>query len=95
MLMAGTFYIGNGTSSTPPPYLKSSVVITASSGNGIVVTSSPTGFVVLDIVAHTQIMQGTTASPVRGIAVDPLESLAYLTAPDSNSLITVPLPAGQ
>lgn len=95
MSTAGTFYIGSGTTSTPPPYLKSSVVITASSGNGVVVTSSPTGFAVLDIVAHTQIMQGTTASPVRGIAVDPLESLAYLTAPDSNSLITVPLPAGQ
>lgn len=89
---AGTPFAGSGTSSTPPPYLKSSVVVSASDGNGVAVTSSPTGFVVLDLVAHTQIMQGTTATPVRGIAVDTAQSVAYLTAPASNSVITAPLP---
>ena len=89
---AGTLFSGSGTSSTPPPYLNSNVVVSASDGNGVAVTSSPTGFVVLDLVAHTQIMQGTTATPVRGIAVDPAQSVAYLTAPASNLVITAPLP---
>lgn len=92
---AGTLFSGSGTGSTPPPYLNSNVVVSASDGNGVAVTSSPTGFVVLDLVAHTQIMQGTTAIPVRGIAVDPAQSVAYLTAPASNSVITAPLPSEQ
>ncbi len=90
---AGTFYtLGGGGSSTPPPYLKAGAVVSKSYSNGIAVTSSPTGFVVLDLVAHKQIMQGTTPTPVRSIATDPAEGVAYLTAPESNSLITVPLP---
>jgi len=92
---SGTDFVGTGTSSTPPAYLKSSVVVSSNDGNGIAITSSPDGFVVLDLVAHTQIMQGTTSSPVRGIAADPTQRLAYLTAPASNSLITVPLPVAQ
>ncbi|MGH7868028.1 MAG: YncE family protein, partial [Candidatus Dormibacteraceae bacterium] len=93
---AGTYYIlGGGGASAPPPYLKASTVVSSNYNNGIAVTSSPTGFVVLDLVAHKQLMEGTTPTPVRGIATDPTQGVAYLTAPESNSIISVPLPAVQ
>jgi len=94
MPTANTLYVlGGGGGSLPPSYVKASAVVSSNFGNGIVVMSTPTGFVVWDAVQHKQIMQGTTPSPVRGIATDALQSLAYLTAPESNSFITVPVPA--
>ncbi len=96
MSTAGTYYmLGGGGGSTPPPYLKASIVVSSNYNNGIEVTSTPTGFAVLDLVAHKQLIAGTTPTPVRGIATDPAQGVAYLTAPESNSLITVPLPAVQ
>jgi YVTN family beta-propeller protein len=89
---AGTPYSGSGTTTTPPPYLKASAVVSANYGNDIAITSTPTGFAVIDLGAHAVILQGTTPSAVRGIATDPAQGVAYLTAPESNSLITVPLP---
>ncbi|MGH9688837.1 MAG: hypothetical protein ACRD5K_17285 [Candidatus Acidiferrales bacterium] len=78
---------------TPPPFLESSVVLSSNMGNGIAVTTTPTGFAVVDIVSGTTLISGTTASPVRGIALDTAQSIAYLTEPESNTTLTVPIPA--
>jgi hypothetical protein len=61
-------------------------------GNGVAASSTPTGFVVYDVVSHQQLMAGTTPTPVRGIASDPLNTVVYLTLPDSNEYIAVPMP---
>jgi YVTN family beta-propeller protein len=66
--------------------------ISQSWGNGMGITATPTGFVVYDLVNQVEIMRGTTSTPVRAIASDPKNWNVYLTLPDSNNLITVPLP---
>jgi YVTN family beta-propeller protein len=58
----------------------------------LVVTATPTGFTVTDANDHIVLISQTTASPVAAIAVDPKLNIAYLTEPDSNILLTVPLP---
>jgi YVTN family beta-propeller protein len=77
----------------PPPWVGTSIVISSSLGNGIAVTTTPAGFAVTDIVNHTNLISATTASPVRGIATDASQSIAYLTEPESNTILTVPIPA--
>ncbi|GEM_PF-3091974 len=76
----------------PASLLASGALVSANYGNSIAVAGTPTGFVLLDLVNHRQIMQGSTPSPVRGIATNPSQGILYFTAPDSNSLITIPLP---
>lgn len=92
MPISGTGYSGSGTSTTPAPYLGASAAVSAAYTNSLAVTSTPTGFAVIDLVKHQTILQGTTPSPVRGIAADAAQGVFYLTAPESNSVITVPLP---
>ena len=87
------YVLGGGSSSTPPPYLKASIIVSGNLGNGLAVTSTPTGYQVLDLVAHTVLESSNTPSPVRGLAVDVSQSMAYLTAPDSGHIYTVPVPA--
>jgi len=77
---------------TPGWLMSSGALVSANYGNGAAVVGTPTGFAVLDLVAKTQIMQGNTPSAVRGIATNPSQGIVYLAAPDSNSLITMPLP---
>jgi YVTN family beta-propeller protein len=57
-----------------------------------VVTATPTGFTITDITGHVVLVSEQTPSPVTAIAVDPKLNVAYLTMPDSNILLTVPLP---
>jgi YVTN family beta-propeller protein len=57
-----------------------------------VVTATPTGFTITDASGHLVLVSETTPSPVTAIAVDAKLSIAYLTMPDSNTLLTVPLP---
>ena len=66
--------------------------VSAQFGNGIAASATPTGFIVYDVVSHQQIMAGTTPTPVRGISSDPLNQVVFLTLPDSNEYITIPLP---
>jgi YVTN family beta-propeller protein len=61
-------------------------------GNGMGACATATGFVVYDIVSNQQIMSGTTPTPVRGIASNTSNTTMYLTLPDSNLILTVPLP---
>lgn len=80
---------GNNT----PGYLLSSVSLVSSDNNNrYAVTSTPTGFAVLDLQTQTTMLTGSTPSAVRGVAIDPLAEMIYLTAPESNSLISVPGP---
>jgi YVTN family beta-propeller protein len=57
-----------------------------------VVTATPTGFTITDITGQVVLVSETTPSPVTAIAVDSQLNVAYLTMPDSNTLLTVPLP---
>jgi hypothetical protein len=59
-------------------------------GNGL--SATPTGFAVTDLNTHTILMQIATPAPVTGIAVDTSLQIAYVTVPDANELLTVPLP---
>ena len=84
-------YTMNGTlpsAATVP----TATAVSAQFGNGIAASSTPTGFVVYDVVTHQQLMAGTTPTPVRGIASDPSNTVVYITIPDSNEYITVPMP---
>ena len=64
-------------------------------GNGLAASSTPTGFVVYDIVSNQPLMSGNTPTPVRGIASDPDNRVVYFTLPDSNEYLAVPLPYAQ
>jgi len=57
-----------------------------------VFTATPTGFSVSDISGNVVLFSEKTPSPVTAIAVDPSLNVAYLTMPDSNTILTVPLP---
>ena len=57
-----------------------------------VVTATPTGFSITDTSGHIVLVSETTPSPIAAIAVDTNLNAAYLTMPDSNTLLTVPLP---
>jgi YVTN family beta-propeller protein len=57
-----------------------------------VVTATPTGFSITDITGQVVLVSETTPSPVTAIAVDSKLNVAYLVMPDSNTLLTVPLP---
>lgn len=57
-----------------------------------VVTATPTGFTITDATGHVVLVSETTPSPVTAIAVDAKLNVAYLTMPDSNTMLTVPLP---
>ncbi len=71
--------------------LPNGTVVSANYKNDLAVCATPTGFAVIDVSSHTTIMQGSTPTPVRSIAVDQNQAVAYLTVPDSNMLISVPL----
>jgi len=57
-----------------------------------VITATPTGFTITDITGHVVLVSEKTPSPVTAIAIDSKLNVAYLTMPDSNILLTVPLP---
>lgn len=57
-----------------------------------VVTATPTGFTITDITGQIVLVSETTPSPVSAIAVDSKLNAVYLVMPDSNTLLTVPLP---
>jgi hypothetical protein len=57
-----------------------------------VVTATPTGFTISDISGNLVLFSETTPSPVTAIAADPNLNVVYLAMPDSNILLTVPLP---
>lgn len=57
-----------------------------------VVSATPTGFTISDASGNVVLVSETTPSPVTAIAVDSQLGNAYLVMPDSNTLLTVPLP---
>ncbi len=84
-------YTMNGTLPSAASLPQATAVVSARFSNGMGASSTPTGFVIYDLIGHQQIMTGTTATPVRGIAADPDCMFVYLTLPDSNEYISVPL----
>jgi YVTN family beta-propeller protein len=82
-----------GATATPPNwFMVQGALVTASYGNRYAVTGTPAGFAVLDLQTQTTMLQGSAPSAVRGIATDPNQDVIFATAPDSNSVITVPFP---
>lgn len=79
------------SSSSLPPTLPGAPPLIIQDG-WIVVAATPTGFTITDVSGHLVLVSQTTASPISAIAVDPKLNVAYLTEPDSNVLLTVPLP---
>ena len=57
-----------------------------------VVTATPTGFTITDLSGQIVLISEKTPSPVTAIAVDSKLNVACLVMPDSNTLLTVPLP---
>ncbi len=81
------------TPGAPPTWVQANgPIVSSSNGNRYVVEGTPTGFIVVDLETGTVMLQGPTSSEVTAIATDPLQSIAYLTAQASNSVISVPLP---
>jgi YVTN family beta-propeller protein len=58
----------------------------------VAVTATPTGFTITDIADNYVFDSVPTPSPVTAIAVDHNLNVAYLAMPDSNLVLTVPLP---
>jgi len=58
----------------------------------VTVSATPTGFTITDIADNYVFDSVSTPSPITAIAVDPKLNVAYLAMPDSNTLLTVPLP---
>jgi len=84
-------YTMNGTLPTAAALPQATNIVSARFSNGMGASSTPTGFVIYDLVTHQQLMTGTTPTPVRGIASDPDAMFAYFTLPDSNEYVSVPL----
>jgi YVTN family beta-propeller protein len=84
-------YTMNGTLPSAAVLPQATNVVSARFSNGMGASSTPTGFVIYDLVSHQQLMTGNTPTPVRGIASDPDAMFAYFTLPDSNEYIAVPL----
>ncbi len=84
-------YTMNGTLPNAAVLPQATSVVSTRFSNGTGASSTPTGFVIYDLVSHKQIMAGNTPTPVRGIAADPDCMFVYLTLPDSNEYIAVPL----
>jgi len=79
--------------SAPPTWVVSNgPVVSTGYGNRYVIECTPTGFIVMDLQTGIQMLQGSTASEVTGIATDPAQGLAYMTEQASNAVISVPLP---
>jgi hypothetical protein len=85
-------YSCQGCNTLPVPLLASGIIVAANYSNNAVVAATPTGFVVLDLSTQKQVLQGSTATPIRSIATDPNQGTVFLTVPSSNSVLSVPLP---
>ncbi len=87
-------YVSSAISSqlVSPAQLGTGTLVSANYGNDLAISASPGGFVVTEVSTGGTIMTGTTPNPIRAIAVDPNYGEVYLTVPDNNAVITVPLP---
>ena len=75
-----------------PMQLGTGTLVSANYGNDLAISATPGGFIVTDVSTGNTIMTGSTPGPIRAIAVDPDYGEIYLTVPDTNAVITVPLP---
>jgi len=57
-----------------------------------VISATETGFTISDASGNGVLISESTPSPVAAIALDTSLNAADLTMPDSNTLLTVPLP---
>jgi hypothetical protein len=81
------------TSLVRPAQLGTGALVSADLGNGLAVTANGSQFTVTDLSSGSIILTGALDAPIRSFAVEPGSGIAYFTVPDSNSVITVNLPA--
>ena len=75
-----------------PVQLATGTLVSANYGNDLAISAYPGGFVVTEVSTGATVLTDSTPYPIRAIAVDPNFGEVYLTVPDSNAVITVPLP---
>jgi YVTN family beta-propeller protein len=92
--LSGSAYTTSAASALlPSPYLLGGgSEVSANYGNNLSISATPGGFVVQDVYTGAVLATGTTAAPIRAIAVDQTRGYAYLTVTDANSVITFPMP---
>jgi len=97
----GTYSIGGSNvraysstlaGSPNPLQLASGALADTQSGGWLAVVPTTVGFVVTDTADHADLFAGTTPGPVTSISVDSMDHVAYIAVPDSNELLSVPLP---
>lgn len=72
--------------------ISTGILASATYGGGITATATAAGFSVLNLDNNQVILAGTTPSPVRSITFDGYNSVAYMTVPEANQVISVPVP---
>ena len=75
-----------------PELVANGTIVSANYGRAITVSATSGGFVVYDNIQQREMMRGTTPTPVRSIGTNPENGVVYLALPESNTIITVPLP---
>jgi len=76
---------------TDPPLQANSTLVSNILNNGLAVGATPNGFALVSLMSNQVIFQGGTPNPVRGIAVMPSQNLGWVTVPDSNQVLTIPI----
>lgn len=75
-----------------PAQLGSGALVSESVNNAFSISAQGTQFSVIDLSTGSVVMSGILDAPIRSFAVEPGAGIAYLTVPDSNSVISVPIP---
>ncbi len=75
-----------------PAQLATGILVSPILNNSFAAEATPTGFLITDLETNQVLLSGSTPYPVRGMAFDATNGFFYFTMPDSNSVVTVPIP---
>jgi YVTN family beta-propeller protein len=75
-----------------PAQMANGAIVSPNLNNDLAVISSGTSFSVIEIQTGQVILQGVLPGVIRGFAVDSSATTAYVTLPDNNMLVSIPLP---
>jgi YVTN family beta-propeller protein len=88
------YVVHSGSTPAIPSLLANGTGVSVKYNNGLSISLTPDGFVALDVTGGTEIMRGRTPTPPRSVAADPNESVLYITLPESNLILIIPIPIG-
>jgi hypothetical protein len=75
-----------------PTQLASGIIVSPILNNSFAASATATGFQITNLSSGAVVLSASTPFPVRGMAVDSAAGYFYFTMPDSNSVVTVPIP---